>query len=312
MKSDRRQFLSITTGSLLLNLLPKPANARQNKRTRVILLGTKGGPTITASGRSNPSTLILIDDVPYVIDCGYGASKQLLKAGVAHKDIRYIFCTHLHSDHAIEYGTLFYNAWEAGRTAQISTYGPRGLEKMTRDFFSYMSIDVDTRIRDEGRADPRKMIAAYEITNNGLVMQNDDVKVSCIRVPHPMVKDAFAFRFDTKDRSIVMSGDTAYSPGLADFAKDADVLIHEAMYLPGVEAIVRSAPNATRLREHLMASHTSTEDVGRVAARAGVKTLVLSHFVPGGDPNITDDMWAEGVRKHFSGQIIVGRDLLEL
>ena len=312
MKSDRRAFISLTTGSVLLSFLHKQTGAQQNKRTRVILLGTKGGPTITASGRSNPSTLLLINDVPYVVDCGYGASKQLLKAGVAHRDIRYIFCTHLHSDHGIEYGTLFYNAWEAGRKEPIDSYGPPGLEKMTRDYFSYMGIDIDTRIIDEGRPDPRKMITAHEIVTGGTVMQNEDVKVSCIRVPHPMVKDAFAYRFDTKDRSIVMSGDTAYSPALADFAKGADVLIHEAMYLPCIEAIVRSAPNATRLREHLMASHTPTEDVGRVAARAGVKTLVLSHFVPGGDPTITDEMWAEGVRKHFSGQIIVGRDLLEV
>jgi ribonuclease BN (tRNA processing enzyme) len=312
MKGNRREFLSVTTGSLLLSLLPKTAIAQQNKRTRVILLGTKGGPTITAAGRSNPSTLILINDIPYVIDCGYGASKQLLKAGVAHKDVRYIFCTHLHSDHSIEYGTLFYNAWEAGLTGRIDAYGPSGLAKMTRDFFSYMSIDIDTRIIDEGRVDPHKMVTEHEVIDSGMVMQNDDVRVSCIRVPHPMIKDAFAFRFDTKDRSIVISGDTAYFPALADFAKGADMLIHEAMYLPGIEAIIRSSPTTTRLREHLLASHTSTEDVGRVAERSGVRTLVLSHLVPGDDPAITDEMWLEGVRKHYGGKIIVGRDLLEV
>jgi ribonuclease BN (tRNA processing enzyme) len=311
MKGNRREFLSVTTGSLVLSLLPKTANSQQSKRTRV-MLGTKGGPTITASGRSNPSTLIVINDIPYVIDCGYGASKQLLKAGVAHKDLRYLFCTHLHSDHIIEYGSLFYNAWETGLTGQIYAFGPSGLAKMTSDFFSYMSIDINTRIIDEGREDPRKMVTAHEITNSGVVLKNDDVKVSCIRVPHPMIKDAFAFRFDTKDRSIVISGYTAYFPALADFAKGADVLVHEAIYLPGIEAIVRSSPNTKRLREHLMASHTATEDVGRIAERAGVKTLVLSHFVPGGDPTITDEMWSEGVRKHFSGKIIVGRDLLEV
>lgn len=312
MKSDRREFLTLTTGSLLLAFLSRTADAQQTKRTRVILLGTKGGPTVTPSGRSNPSTLVLINEVPYVVDCGYGASKQLLKAGVAHKDLRYLFCTHLHSDHSIEFGTLFYNAWEAGRTDRIDAYGPPGLQKMTRDFFSYMSIDVETRVADEGRTDPRKMVTPHEISRDGIVMQNDDVKISCIRVPHPMIKDAFAYRFDTKDRSVVISGDTAYFPALADFAKGADVLIHEAMYLPGVEAIVRSAPDATRLREHLLASHTSTEDVGRIAARAGVKTLVLSHLVPGGIPSITDEMWTEGVRKTFKGQMIVGRDLLEI
>jgi ribonuclease BN (tRNA processing enzyme) len=90
------------------------------------------------------------------------------------------------------------------------------------------------------------------------------------------------------------------------------VLVHEVMYLPAVESLIKKVPNAARLREHLMASHTSSEDVGRVAARAEVKTLVLSHFVPGNDPSITDEQWAEGARKHFKGRIVVGRDLMEI
>ena len=90
------------------------------------------------------------------------------------------------------------------------------------------------------------------------------------------------------------------------------MLVHEVLYLPGVEALIKSVPNAARLREHLLASHTLPEDVGKVAAQAGVKTLVLSHFVPGSDPSITDEQWAEGARKHFSGRIVVGKDLMEI
>ena len=111
---------------------------------------------------------------------------------------------------------------------------------------------------------------------------------------------------------MVISGDTAYAPGLADFAKGADVLVHEAMYLPGVKKLIERFPDAKRLGQHLMDSHTSTEDVGRLAAQAGVKTLVLSHLVPGDDPSITDEQWAEGVRKHFNGRVIVGKDLMEI
>ena len=95
-------------------------------------------------------------------------------------------------------------------------------------------------------------------------------------------------------------------------SQGANVLVHEVMYLPGIEALLERLPNAKRLREHLMAAHTLPEDVGRIAAQAGVGTLVLSHFVPGDDPTITDEQWSEGVRKHrFKGQIIVGKDLLE-
>ena len=143
-------------------------------------------------------------------------------------------------------------------------------------------------------------------------MQNSDVKVTSLRVRHPPITEAYAYRFDTKDRSIVISGDTAYAPELADFAKGADVLMHEVMYLPAIDKLVRQNAGARRLREHLLASHTSTEDVGRIAARAGVKTLVLTHFVPGNDPAITDEQWSEGVRQHFKGRIVVGKDLMEI
>lgn len=309
---SRRQFLAGSASLSLSLALTRLGIGQEKKRTRIILLGTKGGPRVGEAGRSNPSTLILINDVPYVVDCGYGTSRQLLAAGISLNRVRYIFITHHHSDHNLEYGPLFYNSWITGLPVHVDAYGPSGLRKMTQDFFSYMKFDIDTRIVDEGRPDPRKMIFPHEFNKPGLVMQNDDVKVTTCLVRHPPIKQAYAYRFDAKDRSVVISGDTAYAPELAEFAKGADVLVHEVMYLPGVEALLQRLPNAKRLREHLMAAHTLPEDVGRIAERAGVKTLVLSHFVPGDDPSITDEQWAEGVRKYFKGRVIVGKDLLEI
>jgi ribonuclease BN (tRNA processing enzyme) len=311
---DRRQFLIGTTAfAFSYGLLPRIARGQQNNRTRLILLGTKGGPTLsTRSGRVNSATLILINDVPYLIDCGYGVSRQLINAGVALNRLRYIFITHHHSDHNLEYGPLIYNAWATGQPIQIDAYGPIGLRKLTNDFFEYEKFDIDTRIVDEGVNDPRKLVAVHEFKSAGLVMQNDTVRVTSLRVRHPPITQSYAYRFDAKDRSIVISGDTAYAPELAEFAKGADVLVHEAMYLPAIERLINEHAASTRLREHLLAAHTSTEDVGRVAAQAGVKTLVLTHFVPGDDPTITDEQWAEGVRKHFKGRIIVGKDLMEI
>ena len=313
MEHNRRQFLRLVAGlGLTYCLTTIPGLTQEKKRTRVILLGTKGGPRVGATGRNNSSTLVLINDVPYVIDCGYGASRQLLAAGVSLDRLRYIFITHHHSDHMLEYGTLFYNSWVTGLPAQIDAYGPIGTEQMTRDFFSFMKADIDIRIEDEGRPDPRNMVFAHDVSTPGIVLENPQVTVSACLVRHPLVRQAYAYRFDADDRSVVISGDTAYAPELAEFAKGADVLVHEVMYLPGIERLVQRLPNATRLREHLMAAHTVPEDVGKVAALAGVKTLVLSHLVPGDDPSITDEQWTEGVRKHFSGQIIVGRDLMEI
>jgi ribonuclease BN (tRNA processing enzyme) len=277
----------------------------------VVLLGTKGGPRLGESGRSNPSTLIMINDVPYLVDCGYGTSKQLITAGVALNRVRYIFITHHHSDHNLDFGPLLYNAWITGQPTRVDAYGPAGMNQMARDFFQYLKFDIDTRMSDEGRPDPNSLITAHEVSKAGVVMTNDDVKVSACLVRHPPIKQAYAYRFDAKDRSVVISGDTTYAPELAEFAKDADVLVHEVMYLPGIDALISRLPNAKRLREHLMASHTLPEDVGRIAAQAKVKTLVLSHFVPGDDASITDEQWSEGVRKHFNGRVVVGKDLME-
>src|SRR5260370_38782498 len=99
-------------------------------------------------------------------------------------------------------------------------------------------------------------------------MQNGDVKVRSWRLRHPPITQSYAFRFDARDRSIVISGDTAYAPELGEFAKGADVLVHKVMYLPGIEKLIRQLPNARRLREHLMAAHTLPENVGRIAVQA--------------------------------------------
>jgi len=311
---DRRQFLIGAAGFVAWQIAAGERSIAQvNKPPRIILLGTKGGPTLaTKTNRTNPATLILINDVPYLIDCGYGVSRQLIKAGVSLDRLRYIFITHHHSDHNLEYGPLLYNAAVASQSIRIDAYGPPGLQKLTNDFFEYERFDIETRLVDEGGQDPRKAIAVHEFEKAGIVMKNDDVKVTSCRVRHPPITQSYAYRFDAKGRSIVISGDTSYAPELADFAKGADVLVHEVMYLPAIEKLIKQNSGATRLREHLLASHTSTEDVGRIAAQAGVKILVLTHFVPGDDPTITDEQWSEGVRKNFKGRVIVGKDLMEI
>ena len=183
---------------------------------------------------------------------------------------------------------------------------------MTDAYWQLNRFDIETRIADEGRVDLRKLVTAHEFDRDGQVMRNEDVKVTAARVRHPPIDNAYAYRFDCADRSIVISGDTAYAPSLAALAKGADVLVCEAMHLARLENLLKKVPNAATLREHLLASHIVAEDAGKIAAEAGVKTLVLSHLVPGDDPSITEGMWTEGPRKHFGGTIIVGRDLLEV
>ena len=308
--NPRRRFVLGTAALAAASL--SPFGLAQAARTRLVLLGTGGGPRVTAKGRAKPATLIVVNDVPYVVDCGDGTALQYVRAGFALDKLRHIFITHHHSDHNLDYGNLVYAGWAAGLRTSVDAYGPPPLRRITEAYFELNRFDIETRIADEGHVDLRKLVSAHEFERNGVVMQNGEVKVSAARVRHPPIEQAYAYRFDAAERSIVISGDTTYSPELIALAKGADVLVSEVMHLAGLERLLAKVPNAATLREHLLASHITTEDLGKLAAETGVKTLVLSHLVPGDDPSITDAMWTEGVRKHYGGQIVVGRDLLEI
>jgi ribonuclease BN (tRNA processing enzyme) len=308
--SSRRRFLGGAAALAAASL--SPFALAQVPSTRLVLLGTGGGPRVTAKGRAKPATLIVANGIPYVVDCGDGVALQLVRAGIALDALRYVFITHHHSDHNLDYGNLIYDAWAAGLRKPVDAYGPPPLVAMTEAYWQLNRFDIETRIADEGRVDLRKLVTAHDFAKDGQVMRNEDVRVTAARVRHPPIDNAFAYRFDCPGRSIVISGDTAYAPSLVELAKGADVLVCEAMHLGGLEALLKKVPNAATLREHLFASHTVTEEVGKMAAEAGVKTLVLSHLVPSDDPSITEEMWLEGPRKHYKGTIVVGRDLLEV
>lgn len=283
----------------------------QPARTRLILLGTSGGPRPKID-RGATSQAIIVGDAVYVVDCGDGVARQLVTAGIALANLRQVFITHHHSDHNADYGNLLLLAWASGLRTNVRTFGPPPLTTMTRLFFELNAYDIETRIADEDRIPLVPLVDATEIETGGLVVDDGTVRVTAALVDHPPVTPALAYRFDTADRSIVISGDTAYSDRLVQLAKGADVLVHEALYVPGIERTVAKAPNATRLLEHIVASHTAAADVGKLATAAGVKTLVLSHLVPADDPLVPEEAFRREAAKHYAGEIIVGRDLMEI
>jgi ribonuclease BN (tRNA processing enzyme) len=308
---DRRNALKLTLGSVAALAAPAVfAQTQAKPRTKIVFLGTKGGPRVGA-GPSNPANLVMVNDTPFVIDCGMGVSHQLVSAGVPLESVKYIFISHHHSDHNLEYGNLVYNAWATGLSTPIHSFGPKGIEAMTKTYWELNKFDVDTRIEDEGRPDPRKLLIAKDITEDGVVLQTPDVKVTAFRTPHPPIMDNFAYKIETPDGVIVFSSDTAYNPKLAEFARGVDVLVHEAIYLPWVDRLVARVKNGATLKKHLIESHTAAEDVGRIADAAQVKMLVMSHLVPG-ELDVTDDDWSSEAKKHFKGRLIVARDLMEL
>ena len=310
----RRHWLcaaGFALGAAAVSPLALAVSPTSSSRTRLILLGTAGGPT-PKPDRSAPANAIVVDGVVYVVDCGNGVARQMVKAGLDLGAIRHIFLTHQHSDHNADYGNLLWLAWAARLHTRVDTWGPPPLIAMTRDFLRLNDYDIRTRIADEGRPPLAPLIVPHELTRPGVVMHDERIRVTAALVAHPPVEPAFAYRFDGPDRSIVFSGDTRPTEALIALARGADVLVHEVMYEPALAKLIASEPNAAHLREHLLASHTTTAQVGRIATEAGVKTLVLTHFVPGGDPSLTEDVWRDAVAPHFKGQLIVGRDLLEL
>jgi ribonuclease BN (tRNA processing enzyme) len=280
-------------------------------KSRLILLGTAGGPT-PKPNRAAPAQVIIVDGAAYVIDCGNGVARQLVLAGVPLRSLRAIFVTHMHSDHVADLGNLQWLAWSDNLTTPVDSYGPPPLTGMIEQFLAMNRVDIDTRIADEGRPPLAPLMRSHDLTGPGPVMDDGPVRVTAALANHPPMVPSFAYRFDCPDRSIVISGDTSASPALVALAKGADVLVHEIMLESAIDSLIRNAPDARTLKQHLLASHSTGEQVGRAATEAGVKTLVLSHFVPGGAPFIPDDVWQAAVRPWFKGEILVGRDLLEV
>ena len=286
--------------------------AAQATSTRLILLGTSGGPRPRRT-RSAPAQVVIVNGAAYAVDCGDGVARQLVLAGVPLAALAHVFVTHHHSDHNADYGNLLLLAWTAGLRTRVDTWGPPPLEKMTDLFLQMNEYDIATRIADEARVPLKPLIVVHELTAGGVLFEDANVRVTAALVDHPPVVPAFAYRFDSSDRSIVISGDTRVSQSLIALARGADVLVHEVYFNEtAVDRLVAGVGNAARLKESIMSHHTSAVDAGRVARDAGVKTLVLSHFVPADDAAITDEMWVDAARTYFKGEVVMGKDLLEL
>ncbi|WP_224544771.1 MBL fold metallo-hydrolase [Mesorhizobium sp. CA16] len=274
---------------------------------RLVLLGSKGGPAVRPGGPWPSSSLLEIGGRTIVVDCGLGVTRALTDAGVSLKALDLIFVTHVHSDHVLELGPLIHTAWTAGLATPVTVFGPPGTGHYWQCFCQAMEFDIEIRIIDEGRPDIRDLITVEEF-GEGSILDERGLTVTSLRVDHPPVTDCFALRFEQGGKSVVFSADTAFFPPLAEFAKAADILVHEAMLEEGVERLVARTGNGARLREHLLASHSFADEAGRIASDAGVKRLVLNHLIPADDPAIGEDDWIDAVRKTWFGDLTIARD----
>jgi len=304
--------------------------AAQPTGTQLVLLGTQGGPGVTAN-RTQASNAVIVDGRPYLIDCGYGALKSAVQAGLTLGNISNVFITHLHDDHTADIAALLALKWTASQNpGEATIHGPYGTTAMVDAAIAFSRANVEIRKIDEGRTvDPKTVfhgrdLAAPKITE---VFKDDRVTVQAVENAHfpdrakaKMEYRSFAYRFNTSTRSIVFSGDTAYSENLIELAREADLFVCEVLGTANANANAQNANargaapannNTESIARHVRETHSTPEEVGKMAAAAKVKTVVLSHQVGGGRGGNNDPLTAD-LKKVFSGEVIVGADQMRL
>ena len=274
--------------------------------TRLILLGTKGGPRV-AAGRANPANVVVVDGEPIVVDCGYGVTRQLIAANVQPHQVRKILITHHHSDHIIDLGHLLITRWITGQNTPFEVWGPAGTRRQVDKLLDYLGWDIEVRRSHmHDRQPPEILVTEIE---EGKILETGRVRVSAFLVDHDPVKPAFGFRFEGGGRTVVVSGDTRPCENLMRWSHGVDCLVHECCemsktsWFPGC-----GWPTLEEKIKDLASYHTQPADIGRVAKGAGARKLVITHLMPGSVPAEL----AAAAGRDFAGMITVGEDMAEV
>ena len=291
-------------GVLLSGTLRDTAQAQPKEdSTVVVLLGTgMPRPNPAASG---PATAVVVDSNVFLVDAGPGVERQLSAAGLPINGVTAVFITHLHTDHTLGYPDLIFTSWVMGRKGPLIVYGPPGLRRMTEHLMAAYSEDIAVRIHGlEHEPGEGYKVTVHEIAP-GVVYDSLGVKVTAISVQHGNWESAFAYRFDTPDRSVVISGDTRFSENLIAHSKGVDVLVHEVYSAAHLKP--ESRPGGEDWPRYMHEFHTSDFELGKLAARVQPKLLILTHLIRMG---ASDDELIAGVRAGgYQGAVVVGHDL---
>ena len=269
---------------------------------KLTLLGT-GCPS-PSHLRYGPSSLVSYEGKNYLIDAGSGVTQRLSEAGIKPGEIDYFFITHLHSDHIVDLYQLFISGWHTGRESKFKVFGPRGLKSHFDKIFEAYKEELDLRKEWEKR--PNVEGLAYEIIeiNNELKIELDSATIESVKVDHQPVDPAFGYKFILGPKNIIFSGDTRYCEVLEKSSKHADILVHEVFVGLDYDPVRMSSDTIENISDY----HTTPEEIGVLASNASVKKLVLNHFVP---PVFDEDVLVERIAKHFDGEIVVGKDLMQ-
>ena len=293
--------------------------------TRIVTLGTLGGPRSHVE-RALSSNLLQVGDRLYLIDAGPGVSRVLAKAGFQPADINKLFLTHLHFDHVAGLGSFLGLSWlrRTGRLTEI--FGPPSTGDVIAGAAQFLKVPTEVFMAQMPPNPPVSEILKVhdiDVVEPTVIYRDDKVTVTAVENSHfvtipvesrpPGARRAYSYRFDTPDRSIVFTGDTGPSAAVEKLAKGADVLVSEVLDVDTVIAMQAELLNAP-LEEleasaaHMREEHLTPEAVGQMAQRAGVEMVVLSHIGPANDGETDMRKYSQGVRNHFTGQVVVAND----
>jgi ribonuclease BN (tRNA processing enzyme) len=272
--------------------------------TQVVLLGT--GTPNAEPDRWGPALAVVVNGTPYLVDAGAGVVRRASAAfarGIEGLEVRrlgIVFLTHLHSDHTVGLPDLIYSPWVLEREAPLEVLGPPGTEAMAFHLAEAYKEDVAVRIQGLEPINPSGHVVEAKDVQPGVVWEDENVKVTAFEVAHGDWAQAFGYRFETPDRVVVISGDTAPTEAVVEYCSGCDILVHEVYSQAGFD---RRSPDWQRYHA---ASHTSAPELGRIASRAGARLVVLTHqLLWGATP---DELLAE-VQSTFDGPVAYGRDL---
>ena len=268
----------------------------------VTLLGT-GSPMVDPN-RAGPATLVQAGGEHYLVDCGRGVLMRLAAAGVPVSQLTAVCVTHLHSDHITDLNDVITSMWiTTFEPTPLRIIGPPGTREVVGHIVASLGPDIGYRIAHHGDLVEGPLLEIVESDGVGM----PDVSVGAVRITtgptdHRPVEPSIAFRFDHDDVGVVVAGDTVPCSGLDELCADAQALVHTVIR----KDIIANIP-IPRLLDTLD-YHSSPEEAAQTAERAGMNTLVLTHYVPAIPPGGGDD-WRELAARHFTGRVELGDDL---
>ena len=307
----KHKSISLTLAALsALQLFASPSRAvaaLQQKRasqTQIVMLGT-GTPNADPD-RSGPSVAIVVNDTPYIVDFGPGVVRRAAAAnrkgvsGLAVNNLKIAFVTHLHSDHTLGLPDLILSPWTLERKEPLQLFGPRGTKAMAKNLLKAYEQDIDIRLRGGEPSNKTGYKAVAHEIRPGVIYKDANVTVKAFRVNHGLWQEAYGYRFETPDRVIVISGDTAPSPSVIDNCQGCDVLIHEVYSQAGF------ATRTADWQKYHSRYHTSAPQLAELATKAKPGLLILYHQLFWGTSE--EDLLKE-VQSLYKGKVVSGRDL---